>query len=153
MDCGFKYGETEGLFTKITNRRGILRSGPLDLIWMVGNKPRERGGGFPGQHSAERGGGHGRRRDNSPEFTVFDVPGTSDDGTSTKRKRRSSRTHQDGSRQRKSNKGGARLPQADGELLFTTVQHHKPTELKFEEKRDLGDFEITTRSLSTNLQR
>jgi hypothetical protein len=74
----------------------------------------------------------------SPEFTIFDVPGTIDDGTSTKRKRKSSRTHQDGSRQRKSDKDGARLPKAAVDLLYTTVRQSKPTEANIEGKEDLA---------------
>jgi hypothetical protein len=89
----------------------------------------------------------------SPEFTVFGVPATIDDGTSAKRKRRSLRTHQDSFWQRKSGTGGARLPPVDDEPLFTTVRHHEPSEPKFDEEKDRDDLGITTRSLSTNLQR
>jgi hypothetical protein len=72
----------------------------------------------------------------SPEFIARAIPDTSGHETSAKRKRRSSLTHQDGSRQRKSDRDGIRLPKADGELLYTTVRQSKPTEAKIEGKGD-----------------
>jgi len=36
VDCGFKISKLEGLLCKISSRRGIGRSRPLDLSWTVG---------------------------------------------------------------------------------------------------------------------
>jgi hypothetical protein len=72
----------------------------------------------------------------SAEFVARAIPDTSGHGTSAKRKRRSLRTHQDCSRQRKSDRDGVRLSKADGELLYMTVRQSEPTEAKIEGKED-----------------
>jgi hypothetical protein len=45
MDYGFDYKRTEGLFSKMNNRKGIMKSAPLDLdsTAMIRLKRRERG--------------------------------------------------------------------------------------------------------------
>jgi hypothetical protein len=76
MDYGFKFGETEGLFIKIANRRGIQRSRPLDLIWMA-EISRGRGeGDFPAgtvpSVAVDMAGGDITRR--SSPFSMFRAP-------------------------------------------------------------------------------
>jgi hypothetical protein len=38
LDCGFEYMKVQGLFRKISSRRGIGRSGSLDPNWMAQNR-------------------------------------------------------------------------------------------------------------------
>jgi hypothetical protein len=93
MDCGFKFEETEGLFSKSADRKGMTQSEPLDRKPVAEIRLEREERGTPAGYSAERGGKHGRWRDYTLAHTVRALEAMVQLGNSTGRERSSSRTH------------------------------------------------------------
>ena len=79
----------QGLFNKITPRRGIGRSGPLDLKWMAQIRWERR----LAREEAPDGGAMTRKDGISPALRVRATPAIIWLGTGTKRKRSSTRAY------------------------------------------------------------